>query len=122
MSKKPRTPVHYPQMRVRGRRNRAKLAARRATVAVIPMMRLCQSSPHEIGLVAVTTWEPGTYRLEHKTVRDGYGRVIGTPKATATPVPDPNPAQPSHRLDAVLMSIIAFRGLQSTEGAPPDAP
>ncbi|MDQ1113980.1 hypothetical protein QE418_003428 [Microbacterium testaceum] len=122
MSTTPRTPLFWPRMKVRSIRHREKLAARHETRTIVPMMRLSQPSPSVLRLVAVTTWEPGTYSVETRTVRDGYGRQIGRAMTTARPVSNPTPPKPIDLMDALLMSFRGVSRLRSAEGAPPDAP
>ncbi len=84
----PRTPVHFPRMKVRGRRNKAKLAARHTTLTVVPHAR-----PERIAtgyrFTALTSPEPGALRLEFKTVTDGYGRRVGVPQMQSIAPPKP---------------------------------
>lgn len=89
MAQKPRTPVHFPRMKVRGRRNRAKLAARHEHLLVIPHAR---AVPTATGyrFFALAGPEPGAVMLKSRTVVDGYGRTVRDPDP-APRKPDPAP-------------------------------
>jgi hypothetical protein len=79
-------------MKVRGLRNRAKLAARYTYRTVIPYARLDRRSyggMHAITFNVIAEYADGCYRLEHESVTDGYGRPVGTPKVIAKPAEDP---------------------------------
>lgn len=75
MAQMPRTPVHFPRMKVRGWRNKAKLAARHTYRTVIPYAR---PTPIADGVtfVAITGPEPGAVRLEFTRTVDGFGRRV----------------------------------------------
>ncbi len=73
MSRRPRTPVHFPRMKVRGSRNKAKLHARHVTALEL-RVRVNQVDAHTVELIP----DPilGTHLVTIRTVRDGYGRTI----------------------------------------------
>lgn len=79
MAQKPRTPVHWPRMKVRGRRNRAKLAARHQHLTVIPYARPVPI-PTGYRFEALAGPEPGAMELRFSSVIDGFGRSIGRPQ------------------------------------------
>lgn len=76
MAQKPRTPVHFPRMKVRGRRNKAKLAERRVHRTVFPHVAMTQVSPNKARFDVIAEWQPGCQRLEIDNVTDGWGRDI----------------------------------------------
>lgn len=97
-SQTPRTPVYFPRMKVRGKRNRAKLAARYSHRTVLPAMTVVGFDPATGAVTFATT--PPAGRATHALVlngptRDGYGRVI--PRPAAPPVKRPD--KPSWSLD-----------------------
>ncbi len=118
MSRRPRTPVHFPRMRVRGARNRQKVALRRETKTVLPFARLIQSNPFSIEFSALAAWEPGAYRLESSVFHDGYGRQVGSAKVIAAPAPVPDGID---KMDALLYALIGVKRPSPAEGDPPDA-
>lgn len=63
-------------MKVRGHRNRAKLAARLTHHIVIPYAVLVAHADRTYTFEAVPIWQIGAHRIEHTSVRDGYGRVV----------------------------------------------
>jgi hypothetical protein len=89
MAQIPRTPVHFPRMKVRGRRNKAKLAARHVHVGRIPYAR---PIPTDGGyqFVAIDGPEPGAVSIDYRTVTDGFGRRI-----PERPRPKPAPIKPA---------------------------
>ncbi|RBO73493.1 hypothetical protein [Microbacterium sp. H6] len=94
MAQKPRTPVHFPRMKVRGRRNRAKLTERRRYVTVFPHAAMTVSDDRRIARFDVIAgWRPGCQRIEITTIKDGYGRAVpGIPPHTVVrPAPRPEP-------------------------------
>lgn len=78
MSSLPRTPVHFPRMKVRGRRNRAKSAARHET-RVMMRVRVTQAHAADGTIQATFHLDPnGTHAVMFTTgVRDGWGRRVG---------------------------------------------
>ena len=75
MAQMPRTPVHFPRMKVRGRRNKAKLAARHKRVLLIPHARVEQIGSG-IRLVALAMAELGSVAFTVTQVFDGFGRSM----------------------------------------------
>lgn len=70
-----RTPLHFPRMKVRGRRNRAKLAARIVTAGRIPYARAVRiGGGYEF--VALSGPEPDAVSVHYRTVTDGFGRRL----------------------------------------------
>lgn len=89
MTRTPRTPLHFPRMKVRGRRNKAKLAARHQRIIVMPHARAIPT-PTGYRFVALAGPEPGAVMLKSRTVVDGFGRVVREPAPTpAPPAPEP---------------------------------
>lgn len=89
MAQTPRTSVHFPRMKVRGRRNKAKLTARHVHVERIPYAR---PVPIEGGyqFVVITEPEPGAVSINYRAVVDGFGRVVREQAPTpAAPAPEP---------------------------------
>lgn len=77
MSRTPRTPVHFPRMKVRGRRNKAKLHLR-ITQVFEARVRI----EHADGYGATLVVDPnGTHIIRHSTTRDGYGRTVKETKS-----------------------------------------
>lgn len=76
MAQKPRTPVHFPRMKVRGRRNKAKLAERRVHRTVFPHVAMTQVSPNKARFDVIAEWQQGCQRLEIDNVTDGWGRDV----------------------------------------------
>lgn len=91
MAQKPRTPVHFPRMKVRGRRNRAKLAMRRKHRTVLPHVTMVRVSANKTRFDAIAKWEPGCFRLEIDRVTDGWGRAIERERIYLSPAPRPAP-------------------------------
>ncbi|MCJ1709275.1 hypothetical protein [Microbacterium sp. VKM Ac-2923] len=89
MSTVSRNVVFWPRMRVRGRRNRAKLAAR-YTDRVVQYAVVGNACP-ESGRVEFITVpaERATHRLVHSQTRDGFGRIVPTPKPATKSTPKP---------------------------------
>lgn len=95
MAQKPRTPVHFPRMKVRGRRNRAKLAARHEHVVVVPHARVVPTL-NGYRFFALAGPEPGSVMLKSRTVVDGYGRTVRDPDPAPQP-PEPESDRSSFR-------------------------
>ncbi len=94
MSRLPRTPVHFPRMKVRGRRNKAKLAARHRYIRFFPHVAMTVAEDRRTARFDVIAgWRPGCQRLEITTVTDGYGRTIPStpPHTVIRPAPRPEP-------------------------------
>ena len=70
-----RTPVHFPRMKVRGHRNRAKLAARIVTAGCIPYARPVRTSTG-YEFVVLGGPEPGAVSVRYRKVTDGFGRRL----------------------------------------------
>lgn len=75
MAQIPRTPVHFPKMKVRGRRNKAKLAARHKHVVFVPHARV-ERVATGIRLVVLSMAELGSVAFTVTQVFDGFGRVL----------------------------------------------
>ena len=90
--RRPRTPVFWPRMKVRGRRNRAKLAARYTTqiVRFVVIGNACPESGR-VELVSVPP-ERATHRIVQSQTRDGFGRIVPKPKSATTPASKPPPS------------------------------
>ncbi len=73
MSRRPRTPVYFPRMKVRGRRNKAKLHARHVTNLEL-RVRVHQVDPYTVELIPDPIF--GTHLVTSKTTRDGYCRTV----------------------------------------------
>lgn len=71
-----RHPVAWPAMKIRGHRRRALAAARRTFVTVVPFARVSVSANGEVTAFALSRFEPGAMRLEHKVTVDGFGRSV----------------------------------------------
>lgn len=100
MSTQPRTPVHFPRMRVRGPRNRRKLALRRERRTVIPYAMLVARGPGNYVLEAVPEWRAGAVRVVHSVTQDGYGRAVpGTFRGRAERADPPRPPVGSMSFD-----------------------
>lgn len=91
MAQKPRTPVHFPRMKVRGHRNRAKSAARHKHRTLIPHATMTQTAPGSYQFAAIAGWEPGCWRIQIDRIADGWGRQIGRPQTRVEPAPEPRP-------------------------------
>lgn len=94
MAQTPRTPVHFPRMKVRGRRNKAKLAVRRLYRTVFPHVALVVAPDGYSARASVlSAWEPGCQRLEIDTITDGWGRPVpgATPQSVIRPAERPRP-------------------------------
>lgn len=85
MSKKPRTPVYFPKMRVRGRRNRAKLAARYTRREILHVVIDRTAADGSIEFHAAPPGAATHVLAVDHDPRDGYGR----------PAPRPAPVKPS---------------------------
>lgn len=72
MSRTPRTPVHFPRMKVRGRRNKAKLHLR-ITQVFEARARIEHADRYGATLVVDHN---GTHIIRQSTTRDGYGRTV----------------------------------------------
>ena len=81
MSRLARTPVNFPRMKVRGRRNRARSAERiwrRFVLRVTPVQMLD-------GSVQFTVDSNGSHVIEATTpTYDGWGRIVATGRVAAT--------------------------------------
>lgn len=75
MAQKTRTPVYFPRMKVRGHRNRAKLAARIVTAGHIPYARPVRTSTG-YEFVVLGGPEPGAVSVSYRKVTDGFGRRL----------------------------------------------
>ena len=89
MAQTPRTPVHFPRMKVRGHRNKAKLTARHEHIMVIPHARAVPT-PTGYRFIVLSGPEPGAVMLKSRTVVDGFGRMVRDPDP-APPKPEPEP-------------------------------
>ncbi len=87
MSKKPRTPVHYPQMRVRGHRNRAKLAARYTRREILHVVIDRTAPDGSIDFHAAPPGEATHVLAVDHDPRDGYGRRAPRPAPPAPSKP-----------------------------------
>ena len=95
MAQTPRTPVHFPRMKVRGHRNKAKLAARHRQLIVIPYARPVHI-PSGIRYEALTASEPGAMELRFSTVTDGFGRTAGSPHLDKLEWAEPPKPKPTY--------------------------
>lgn len=77
MAQTPRTPVHFPRMKVRGRRNKAKLVARHKRVLFIPHARV-ERFDTGFRLVILAMAELGSVAFTVTQVFDGFGRALHT--------------------------------------------
>lgn len=109
MAQTPRTPVHFPRMKVRGRRNKAKLAARHVHAGRIPYARPIQTDSG-YSFVAIDGPEPGAVSVHYRSVTDGFGR-----KVKERPTDEPTIIKPA-RIGATTWSF------QTTFVADPSAP
>lgn len=91
MAQTPRTPVHWPRMKVRGRRNKEKTAARHRFRTVLPHATMTQESPNKARFDAIVEWQPGCFRIEIDRVSDGWGREVEPQRIRALPAPEPRP-------------------------------
>lgn len=91
MAQRPRTPVHWPRMKVRGRRNRAKTAARHRFRTVLPHTTMTQVSPNKARFDVIAEWEPGCFRIDVDRVADGWGREVERQSIRVLPAPEPRP-------------------------------
>ncbi|KJL45598.1 hypothetical protein [Microbacterium trichothecenolyticum] len=93
MSRRPRTPVYWPRMKVRGRRNRAKLAARYTTRQIVRVV--FDGIDTVNGGARFRAAPPGqaTHMLAiDGPTRDGYGRIVkSAPAPRVQPKPKPTP-------------------------------
>lgn len=86
---KPRTPLYFPKMKVRGRRNRRKSSLR------ISHFYTMRANVQHVGgdHVDFVASEQGSHLIEYKTpTYDGWGRVVADalpPKPKAPPKPKP---------------------------------
>lgn len=90
MAQKARTPVHFPRMKVRGWRNKAKLAARHTNLTVIPYARPVRTATGYT-FTALTAPEADAVRLEFSAVFDGYGRRLKPLSVQSIAPVQPNP-------------------------------
>jgi len=92
MAQLPRTPVHFPRMKVRGRRNKRKLRERITTRFFVPHLAIDGATDLGGGVfdttMRVTRAEEATHSAEWSVTHDGFGRVVPTP---APPPPPPAP-------------------------------
>lgn len=103
MSTIPRTPVHFPRMKVRGKRNKAKLAARHETWHVIANAAVGRNPDGTYSLCA----RPAVghilgHRVEFSETRDGYGRLV-----KRRPEPKPKPKPPAFSMSLTFDQPIA---------------
>lgn len=85
MSTLKRTPVNFPRMKVRGRRNKQKTAMRVTTLTVFPHAQLVSSDGvYEFQILP----EGGTHYIESRTTVDGWGRKVSE-EARYEPKPKP---------------------------------
>lgn len=115
MAQMPRTPVHFPRMKVRGRRNKAKLAARHTTLTVIPHARP-ERTATGYTLTALVSPEANAVRLEFTTVVDGYGRRLKplSVQSIAPVKPKPKPQfsvsfKAAHRMADGIWDLLTVR-------------
>lgn len=89
MAQKPRTPVHFPRMKVRGRRNKVKLAARHTHAMVMPLARVTRGQDaHTYTFTPITEVESGAVSIRSSVTVDGYGRQIdGVDSIESVPEP-----------------------------------
>ncbi len=100
MSTTPRTPVHFPRMKVRGHRNRAKTAERHTTRMVFPNAVLTgiEDGAYTFAVTAPPLEQPAvklpSYVIVSEETRDGWGRKVASRTAFAVdpPAPKPKPA------------------------------
>ena len=82
MSTKPRTPVHWPKMKVRGGLRKWLSAQRVQSVVWMPHARLTVTGPVEPGqkigytFTAASESQPGTHAIKLTMWRDGWGRPV----------------------------------------------
>lgn len=90
MSRLPRTPVHFPRMKVRGRRNKRKLRERITTRFFVPHLAIAAATDLGGGVfdttMRVARAEEATHSAEWSVTHDGFGRVVPNP-----PPPPPSP-------------------------------
>jgi hypothetical protein len=91
MSTLPRTPVHFPRMKVRGHRNKAKLAARIESRSVFPHATVTRTADGRYTVRAQAGPIAGVlmHRIEYSEWRDGYGRHVPAPRPKPKPKPKP---------------------------------
>lgn len=80
---KPRTPVHWPRMKIRGARRKWKTSLR--TTQVFRMYAVLDTHTEASGLHSYTfkatrKETPGARLIETKHTQDGWGRSVPTPK------------------------------------------
>lgn len=90
MSTLRRTPVNFPRMKVRGRRNKAKTAKRVTHLTMFPHTRLASSSDGSYVFVVGSASSPPEFRIESRTTVDGWGRRVRE-EADVAPEPKPTP-------------------------------
>jgi hypothetical protein len=94
MSTLRRTPVNFPRMKVRGRRNKAKVSARHRDVTLFPhvIAKQCHDGIlHTTTFTVAAAYEPGAFEMRVEQVRDGWGRPVGNAHVALTPAAPPNP-------------------------------
>jgi hypothetical protein len=92
--RRPRTPVHFPRMKVRGWRNKAKSAGRRRHRTVFPHVAVTIADDgHSARADVIAEWQPGCQRLEIDSVIDGWGRPVPNerPHMVLRPAEPPTP-------------------------------
>ena len=97
---KPRTPVYFPKMKVRGARNKRKSAARHQ------QFHTMRVNVEHVGVdhVDFVASAEGTHLISYKTAcYDGWGRIVPEPP----PQPKPRP-KPKERPTTVVPATQAF--------------
>lgn len=101
MAQLPRTPVHFPRMKVRGRRNKRKLRERITTRVFVPHLAIASATDLGEGVfdttMRVAREEEATHSAEWIVTRDGFGRTVPTP-----PPPPAPPAAPSFTMEFTM--------------------
>lgn len=106
MAQKPRTPVHFPRMKIRGHRNKAKAAARFRREVLMPNVVAHLNPDGSVGIQAAL----GRPQLGLMTVRtvayvDGFGRSaphVGLYEYRLTPVRAEEVAKPKPTFSAQI--------------------
>ncbi|MDY0829082.1 hypothetical protein SK224_08065 [Microbacterium sp. BG28] len=80
MSTFPQTPVHFPRMKVRGKRNRAKLVPRVHVRQVLYGTIQAGFDGARPGEVVFVARNPATHQVELVQWQDGYGRNVPGPR------------------------------------------
>lgn len=97
MAQKPRTPVHFPRMKIRGRRNKAKATQRFRRDVILPNALVSYDPAGHLTLTPASG-EPviGMFTVRTSSYVDGFGRPvphIGPHKTVLEPVkPKPEPS------------------------------